>query len=141
MNKTKARRWEISENLHRAELTKFERDELAAEWISFTGNTEKPAQLAQVSGGRGNEGGLSAATRELGIERTDASEAAKGEPARPELAHGSTRCHLSEPIHSGGQGMIVGAIKGSTRIGYRPPRGVDASLMRRADHLDSVPAG
>jgi hypothetical protein len=47
----------------------------------------------------------------------------------------------SEPIPSGGEGMIVGAIKGSTRIGYRPPRGVDASLMRRAGYLDSFHAG
>lgn len=71
MTNTEARKWEIAENLHRAELTKLERDEQIAEWIRIT-EAEKPVQSAQVSGGRGNEGGISAASRDLGVERTDA---------------------------------------------------------------------
>jgi ParB-like chromosome segregation protein Spo0J len=71
MNKTEARLWEIAENLHRADLTKLERDEQVAEWIKLT--DDKPVQSEQVSkGGRGNEGGVSAASRELGVQRTDA---------------------------------------------------------------------
>jgi ParB family chromosome partitioning protein len=65
-----ARMWEIAENLHRAELTALERDEHIAEWVRLC-EREKPEQFAQVSGGCGKEGGVSAASRELGLERTD----------------------------------------------------------------------
>jgi ParB family chromosome partitioning protein len=76
MTNDEARLWEIAENLHRAELTKLERDEQIAEWIKIV-ERQKPAQSAQVSGGRGLEGGLSAAVRELGVERTDAQRSVK----------------------------------------------------------------
>jgi hypothetical protein len=69
-----ARLWEIAENLHRAELTKLERDDNIAEWIRIT---EKLTQSASVSGGRGNEGGVRAASRDLGVELTDAQRAVK----------------------------------------------------------------
>jgi hypothetical protein len=36
MNNDEARLWEIAENLHRAELSKVERDENVAEWIKIT---------------------------------------------------------------------------------------------------------
>jgi phage replication-related protein YjqB (UPF0714/DUF867 family) len=56
-----------AENLHRAELTKLERDEHIAEWVKLTG--EKLGQVVQVSakGGRGIEGGISKAARELPV--------------------------------------------------------------------------
>lgn len=76
MNNDDARLWEIAENLHRAELTKLERDDNIAEWIKIV-DRQKPVQSAQVSGGRGLEGGLSAASRDLGVERTDAIRAVK----------------------------------------------------------------
>ena len=60
-----ARLWEIAENLHRAELTVQERAEHIAEWVRLV--EEKGAQLAHPVGGRGNEGGVRAASRELGI--------------------------------------------------------------------------
>jgi ParB/RepB/Spo0J family partition protein len=69
-----ARLWEISENLHRADLTTLQRDEQVALWIKLT---DKVAQVAPVSGGRGNEGGVNAASRELGVDRTDAQRAVK----------------------------------------------------------------
>lgn len=65
-----AQLWEIAENLHRADLTVAERAEHIAEWVRLVSDA-KPGQVAQVSGGRGKEGGVSAATRELGIERTE----------------------------------------------------------------------
>ncbi|KQT96068.1 hypothetical protein ASG60_20765 [Methylobacterium sp. Leaf469] len=77
---SQARRWEIAENLHRADLTTLQRHEQVAEWIALTeaDTAEKPGQPAQVSrGGRGIKSGLSAATRELGIERTEARRATK----------------------------------------------------------------
>ena len=43
--------WEISENLHRAELPQMERDKLIAEWCRLVGKEDKPAQVGQVSPG------------------------------------------------------------------------------------------
>jgi ParB family chromosome partitioning protein len=82
------RMWEISENLHRAELTVLERDEQIAEWIELverrrqkdqvSNEANKPSQVATVSkGGRGKEGGARAAARELGITKDDAHRAKK----------------------------------------------------------------
>lgn len=78
-----ARKWEISENLHRADLTKLERDEQAAEWIRLTEVQAAEAGLSsqvvtKVDGlGRVNahrpESGINAAARELGINRMAAT--------------------------------------------------------------------
>lgn len=75
---------EIAENLHRAELTALERAEQLARWIELTdakrlkSDQDKPAQPAPVSkGGRGNESGINAASRELGIDRTSAQRSVK----------------------------------------------------------------
>ena len=94
-----ARLWEIAENLHRAELTALERAEHIDQWISLRGERDevrpcdraddklghvgpvseldKAAQAVRVParGGRGREGGVRAAARELGISRTDARRA------------------------------------------------------------------
>lgn len=72
-----ARLIEVAENLHRSDLTPLERAEHIAEWIRLTdakGAEGKPAHVAPVSnkGGRGKESGINAASRELGIERTEA---------------------------------------------------------------------
>ncbi len=84
------RLWEIAENLHRAELTVIERAEHIAEWVRLTDDTAgkqadgKPAQLAPVnrggraSGGLPKSGGINAAVRELGIDRTATPRAASG---------------------------------------------------------------
>jgi hypothetical protein len=55
-----------------AKLTKLQRKEQIAEWIRLTDEKNKPAGVRQVSGGRGNEGGLAAAAREIGVKRTSA---------------------------------------------------------------------
>jgi ParB family chromosome partitioning protein len=59
--------WRIAENLCRKELSILDRAEEIARWIELRG--EKPAQDARVSGGRGHKGGISAAARELNIDR------------------------------------------------------------------------
>lgn len=82
-----ARKWEISENLHRADLTQLERDEHKAEWIALT---EKQIALERLSfqpetkvdrlgreGAHRPEGGINAASRELGIAKSDAHRAIK----------------------------------------------------------------
>ena len=77
-----ARMWEIAENLHRADLTVLEREEHRTEWIRLAGKNEpdsdKPPQVGAVStGGRGNQGGVRAAGRELGISKGAADRAMK----------------------------------------------------------------
>jgi hypothetical protein len=83
-----ARLWEIAENLHRADLTALERAEHISQWIKLRGGrgagesrnqaNDKLDQVGPVSeliparDGRGREGGVRAAARELGISRTDA---------------------------------------------------------------------
>jgi ParB-like chromosome segregation protein Spo0J len=69
-----ARMWTISENLFRAELTVGQRAEQVAEYAKLSAekrDAEKPGQVAQVSGGRGKEGGNSLAARDLGITREE----------------------------------------------------------------------
>lgn len=73
MNKYEARLWEISENLHRADLTKLERDEQVAEWISIT---ERISSQNATKPGR-PEGGVRAAARDLGVDKDDAHRAVK----------------------------------------------------------------
>jgi hypothetical protein len=65
--------------IDRAELTAQERADHIAEWVRLT--EDKKAQDAPFSkpakhgAGRGNEGGINAAVRELGIDRTEAQRA------------------------------------------------------------------
>jgi ParB/RepB/Spo0J family partition protein len=74
-----ARMWEIAENLHRAELTALERDEQIAEWVRLASNPRNgiSAQNAQKKGRGRPEGGVSKATRELGVGRDEAMRAEK----------------------------------------------------------------
>jgi ParB-like chromosome segregation protein Spo0J len=77
---TEAKMWEIAENLHRADLTVTERSEHIAEWIGLYEKEDKEEVLTQVAskpkGGR-PEGGVRAASRDLGIELTEAQRAVK----------------------------------------------------------------
>jgi hypothetical protein len=71
---------EISENLHRAELTAQERADRIVEWVRITGEKESRAQPAPSekshTGGRPDRG-INAAVRELGIDRTEARRSVK----------------------------------------------------------------
>jgi hypothetical protein len=68
------RLWEIAENLHRAELTKLERDENIAEWIRLT---EQSSQLDTKGLGHRPQGGVNAAARDLGVDKNEAHRAVK----------------------------------------------------------------
>lgn len=71
-----ARLWEIAENLHRAELTKLERDEHVAEWIKITDGLHASQSATHRQAGQ-QPGGINAAARELGIDKDDAHRAVK----------------------------------------------------------------
>lgn len=81
MTNAEARMWEIAENLHRAELSKLERSNEIAEWVRLCDEQRVSGQLAQK--GR-PEGGVSAASRELGIERTEVRRAVEIAGITPE---------------------------------------------------------
>jgi ParB-like chromosome segregation protein Spo0J len=70
-NETEARLWEISENLHRAELSALERSEQIAEWVKLVS-----AKLAESPKG-GRPGAVDAARRELGVSEGSARRAVK----------------------------------------------------------------
>jgi ParB-like chromosome segregation protein Spo0J len=72
-----AKLWEIAENLHRAELTKLQRDEQVAMWIKLTNEKEVSAQVAPKPKGGRPQGGVRAASRDLGIDRDAANRAIK----------------------------------------------------------------
>ena len=82
MTNDDARLWEIAENLHRAELTKLERDDNIAEWIKITERLQSSQDAKNESrrdDGRGHrpEGGINAAAKALGIDKDDAYRAVK----------------------------------------------------------------
>lgn len=67
MTNAEARMWEIAENLHRAELTKLQRSEQIAEWVSLC----EVSRQVEAKPGR-PEGGTRAAARELGVTESEA---------------------------------------------------------------------
>jgi ParB-like chromosome segregation protein Spo0J len=86
-----ARMWEISENLHRADLNVLEESEQITEWMQLAENepVDQKDKVAQVGPlynklGRGKECGERAAARKLGIKRTNAQRAKKIASIEPE---------------------------------------------------------
>ncbi len=73
-----ARKWHISENLHRADLTALQRAEWIAEWIRITDEEERVSlQVATKPQGGRPEAGVRRAARELNVESTAAHRAIK----------------------------------------------------------------
>jgi ParB family chromosome partitioning protein len=70
---------EIAENLHRNDLNKLQRDEQLARWIELTEQRiqSDAAQSAPHRKAGQQPGGINEASRELGVERTDAQRAIK----------------------------------------------------------------
>lgn len=92
-----ARKWEISENLHRSDLTALERSEHIAEWVKLI--EEKPkediSRQADAKPGR-PEGGVRAAARELKLSEADARRAVKVAALSPEAKTAATDSGLSD---------------------------------------------
>lgn len=82
-DETQARLWEISENLHRAELTALERDQHLAEWVRLTEQADQSRQSdaneSKRADKRGHrkQSGTRKAARELGVTEPDARRALK----------------------------------------------------------------
>lgn len=76
MTNAEARMWEIAENLHRAELTKLQRSDNIAEWVHLCDEQRARGVSVQNEQKPGRpESGVSAASRELGIDRVEAQRA------------------------------------------------------------------
>ena len=85
---------EISENLHRAELTALERDKLVAEWCELTG--EDLNQPESVSGGRGHKSGQREVSRQLGLSQPDVHRALKVASLSPEAQDAAREVGLDD---------------------------------------------
>ncbi|WMT88666.1 ParB N-terminal domain-containing protein [Pelagibacterium sp. 26DY04] len=70
---------EISENLHRAELTALQRSEQIARWIELTTARREAGEISRQPDAKPGrpEGGVRAAARELGLSEPDARRAVK----------------------------------------------------------------
>jgi ParB family chromosome partitioning protein len=93
------RLWEIAENLHRADLSAMERAEQIAEYARLAKEkreSEKPAQLAPVSGGRGNRGGDRQAARDLGLTRDEVRRAERVAAIAPEAKEAARKAGLGD---------------------------------------------
>ena len=169
-----ARLWEIAENLHRAELTVLERAEHISLWIRLRGERgegrpcghadDKLGQVGPVSeldkaaqsvpppagGGRGREGGVRAAARELGISRTDARRAlhrvnrigrAVREALRdmPEVADNGAELDALAALPAEQQAAAVAAVKSGGAPNVRVAIATAAQpTLCAADNADSL---
>jgi hypothetical protein len=90
---------EISENLHRAELTVQERAAHIVEWIRLTEAKAAETNAAQLAPHKKGQqpGGINAAARELGIERTEVNRAIKIDSIAPEAKGGGLDARVSDP--------------------------------------------
>jgi ParB/RepB/Spo0J family partition protein len=88
-----ARLLEISENLHRADLTKLERDEQIAEWVKLTEGVSDNLSETQREG---RPGAAAAASRELGIVERDVQRAVKVASLAPEAKQAARDAGLDD---------------------------------------------
>ncbi len=126
LDERQRRMWELSENLHRAELTVLERSESIAEWIRLS---EEVSILRQIGAKPGRpEGGRRAAVREIGIPETSARRAEAVSSLLPEAKKEAKALGLDD-----NQTALLKAASKTT------PEGQVESLRRHGD-LERVPA-
>jgi ParB family transcriptional regulator, chromosome partitioning protein len=117
LDEIERRLWEISENLHRAELTALERSEHIAEWIRLAAERRRlSAQVGPIESkrddrrGHRHESGINAAARELKVQRTDAQRAVKIASLAPEAKTEAKALHLDH-----NQRALLGAAKAASK--------------------------
>lgn len=90
-----AQLWEISENLHRAELTVVERSEMTTKYAELL--VTKSRQVAAISPvGRGNKGGVRQAARDLGVDEKDIRRAKQIAALAPEAKEAARNVGLDD---------------------------------------------
>ena len=94
-DETACRMWEISENLHRAELPQMERDKLVAEWERLTGKEVSRQVAAKPHGGR-PQGGIRDTARQLGLDERDVRRAIKVASITPEAQQAAHEVGLAD---------------------------------------------
>ncbi|WP_442880600.1 ParB/RepB/Spo0J family partition protein [Aurantimonas sp. C2-5-R2] len=132
---------EIAENLHRSELTALQRDEQVARWIELTSARRSLAEgdvlsrQADAKPGR-PEGGVRAASRELGLSEADARRAVKvaslsgeAKQAAADAGLADNRTALLAAAREEGPDKQVAAIKGWDA--RREMEAAKASLARK----------
>jgi ParB/RepB/Spo0J family partition protein len=93
-SETDRRLWEIAENLHRSELTVREHAEHVAEWVRLT--DEKGGQLDHPGGAQPHSKGISAAARDLDVDRAEVRRAIKIDSITPEAKKAATDAKLDD---------------------------------------------
>lgn len=94
VSREEAEMWEISENLHRAELTVLQRSEQVARWVELAA---KVAQLGQPPGGKQpKESGIAKAARELNTPRQEVQRAKKIASLSPEAKDAAQETGLAD---------------------------------------------
>lgn len=74
-----ARLWEISENLHRADLTEAERRQHIAEWVKLTAEKVSHGGTPLLGGMQPQEQGIRKAAKELGLSKSSVERAVNAE--------------------------------------------------------------
>jgi ParB family chromosome partitioning protein len=97
-NDIEVRLLEITENLHRAELTATERAEHVAEWIRLTDERRRRANASQVETHKKGQqpGGVNAAARDLNIGKAEAHRAVKIAAITPEAKEAAKAAGLDD---------------------------------------------
>ena len=98
MDDRAARMWEISENLHRAELTTLERDEQINEWrLLHLQEAKKGAQLAHPLGGdQPHERGVKKTSESLNVDRREVERAMTVASLSPEAKEAARNLGLDD---------------------------------------------
>jgi hypothetical protein len=95
MTDIEARKWQIAENLHRAELTVLERADHVAEWIRLT--AEQQVVSGKLPETREGRPGVPASVKgELGIGDDEAKRAVKISALAPETKETAQQLHLDD---------------------------------------------
>ena len=135
-DETACRMWEISENLHRAELPQMERDKLVAEWCRLVGKEVSFQHETKPQGGR-PKSGASEAARQLGLDKVDVHRAIKVASITPEAQQAAHEVGLADNRSA----LLEAASKpAEEQAAYLRERAVKKEMKLAPDMLDDFEA-